>query len=78
MQVFTQSTSVLNLLRGVFMFLIFVSPAKVTIVYSTKNIVRVRKCPDITIGLSVFFVFFAFLSFSPDITLIKCLKGLKS
>merc|ERR550517_522430 len=28
-QVFTQSTSVLNLLRGVFMFLIFVSPAKV-------------------------------------------------
>ena len=44
MQVFTQSTSVLNLLRGVFMFLIFVSPAKVT-----KNIARVRNCPDITI-----------------------------
>ena len=47
-QVFTQSTSVLNLLRGVFMFLIFVSPAKVIgntethFVFSKKSIKKVK------------------------------------
>ena len=48
LQVFTQSTSVLNLLRGVSMFLIFVSPAKVIgntethFVFSKKSIKKVK------------------------------------